>query len=134
MHPDEIADCCVCCACGGRIDRVNLVELCLRATWKFPRGGNVLTGEDGRAIAVCCDRCAEGRAGASLITKAVEFRGDEVIYHDVADLEELPPPQSYMIVGPQQGRFGIHCLRCGSTSWHPGDVEHKYCATCKQFH
>lgn len=29
---------------------------------------------------------------------------------------------------------GIKCTQCGKTSWHQGDVENLYCASCKMFH
>lgn len=28
----------------------------------------------------------------------------------------------------------IQCLRCGMASFHPGDVDNRYCASCKQWH
>jgi hypothetical protein len=28
----------------------------------------------------------------------------------------------------------ITCATCGRTSWHPGDVEHRYCGACHHFH
>jgi hypothetical protein len=28
----------------------------------------------------------------------------------------------------------ITCGACGATSYHPGDVQHRYCGRCKAFH
>jgi hypothetical protein len=28
----------------------------------------------------------------------------------------------------------ITCPRCGSVSYNPGDIEHRYCGRCHQFH
>lgn len=28
----------------------------------------------------------------------------------------------------------ITCCTCGATSYHPGDVEHRYCGRCHVFH
>ena len=35
---------------------------------------------------------------------------------------------------PLSGRKTIHCYACGSTSYHPQDVEYRYCARCQTFH
>jgi ribosomal protein L37E len=32
------------------------------------------------------------------------------------------------------GPVAIRCLICHRTSYHPGDVEHRYCANCHWFH
>lgn len=77
-----------CSACGGSIgDRVNLVVLNRKATWKHPTAGNVLTGESGQAVAVCCDQCCDARRPP---VEAVELNGDTVTYHPVESLEEIP--------------------------------------------
>lgn len=33
----------------------------------------------------------------------------------------------------QEGRPGIYCKACGLTSFHPEDVEHRYCGHCDRF-
>lgn len=130
MTIDDIAQRCQCCGCGGQIGpRVNLVELDYRAEWEYPRSGNVLTGDDGRAVAICCDACAE----AGRVTRAVEFRGDEVVYHDLASLTRLPPPSSYVLVSSGRAT-GIKCLLCGRTSFSQDDVTNRYCGACHRFH
>lgn len=40
---------------------------------------------------------------------------------------------TYQIVY-RNGLQGIYCKICRRVSFHPKDVEHKYCAECKQFH
>ena len=78
-----------CSACRGPIrDRVNLVLLRRKATWRFPTAGNVLTGEEGHAVAICCEACIDGKRD---VVEAVEFAGDAVVYHSVSELEKLPP-------------------------------------------
>lgn len=37
-------------------------------------------------------------------------------------------------VFPEQGRASITCPQCGRTSYHPRDVQEKYCGACHQFH
>ena len=95
MTGAEIAARCRCCACAGPVERANLVMLERRATWKYPTHGNVLIGSNGGAMAVVCDRCADG---GRLPTEAVEFvNGDDggpddvtiVVYHPLTDLEEM---------------------------------------------
>lgn len=50
-----------CCSCGTPIGQsgshINIVCLNKRAEWDYPKAGNVLTGESGRAVAIVCDRC-----------------------------------------------------------------------------
>jgi hypothetical protein len=31
-------------------------------------------------------------------------------------------------------RKAITCLKCGATSYHPGDINNRYCARCHVFH
>lgn len=41
------------------------------------------------------------------------------------------PEPRYEIVS---GGIGIKCLVCSMTSFHPEDIEHKYCGNCHIFH
>jgi hypothetical protein len=68
---------------------VNMVELGYKATWKFPVAGNVLTGTSGRAVAFIHDDYFQIGKNTGEIKYAVEFRGDEIIYHDVKTLEPI---------------------------------------------
>lgn len=40
----------------------------------------------------------------------------------------------YEILEWSTGEQGIYCWLCGWISYHPGDIEHRYCAHCKRFH
>jgi hypothetical protein len=74
-----------CGACGGKIDRVNLVSVGRPAKWPYPTAGNVMTGEKGEAVAVCCDHCAEtGRP----VVEVIELDKGQAFYHRI---DELPP-------------------------------------------
>ena len=39
---------------------------------------------------------------------------------------------NYLIGEDQAGRF-IQCLLCGARSYHPKDIEHRYCGHCHRF-
>lgn len=41
---------------------------------------------------------------------------------------------SYEIGTSNQGQAWIECKVCGLVSWHPKDVEERYCGHCHQFH
>lgn len=43
----------------------------------------------------------------------------------------IPRPATYSIL--HEGK-AIRCDVCKCVSWHPQDVEHRYCASCKAFH
>lgn len=117
-----------CCACGGKVGRVNLCTLRKRATWEFPRSGNVLTGDDHAAVAVCCDACIERRP-MQPIRWAIELAGDQILYHDLASLKDLGPEPTHVL------RNGaIECLVCGLVSHHPDDVANLYCGACHAYH
>ena len=38
------------------------------------------------------------------------------------------------IIGKEQDAEFIQCLRCGSRSFHPKDIEEKYCGFCHVFY
>jgi hypothetical protein len=40
----------------------------------------------------------------------------------------------FSIVHFIDGSVGIHCFYCGLVSFHPKDVEEKYCGCCNRFH
>jgi len=119
-----------CGACGGKIGRVNLCALNRRATWKYPVSGNVISGDEGRAVAVLCDACIDSRRG---IREAIEITDQQVHYHPVGELDELPPEPTYVLREASHGP-GIECLVCGLTSWNPNDVANRYCGHYKRFH
>lgn len=133
MDLEQIAEKCRCGACGGTIagGHINLYQLDKWAVWEHPAFGNVLTEEKQRACAVLCESCFDDRAPP---IEAIEFSGDDVVYHPLEELEDAPPPQSYVIVRDNRGRPGIECLHCGLVSWNINDVDHRYCGNCRQFH
>lgn len=49
------------------------------------------------------------------------------------EFEPLWGVQTFEMV-EDRGSTGIKCLRCGRTSFHPQDVEHRYCGHCHEFH
>ena len=40
---------------------------------------------------------------------------------------------SYRLI-VSDGYAAIRCLICGKTSYHPKDIEHRYCGFCRRFH
>lgn len=120
-----------CGACGGKVGGIlNLTALDRRPMWDFPSGGNVASGWGPCAMAVVCDDCIETKRE---IVEVVELRDGEIFYHAVEALEELPPEPTFVLV-EGSNRVGIQCLRCGRTSWHPDDVQHRFCVACGLFH
>jgi uncharacterized lipoprotein YbaY len=56
---------------------------------------------------------------------------DHFIIVEVGDSEARPRRASSHA---SRGVLGIFCRRCFSLSFHPDDVQQRYCARCKQFH
>lgn len=52
----------------------------------------------------------------------------------VGDLEKLPPEPTYAILEARPGVPAIQCLKCGMVSFHPKDIEERYCGHCHEFH
>lgn len=48
--------------------------------------------------------------------------------------EATPSDDTYVLVARTNGEAGIFCKVCGRVSWHPKDVEHRYCGNCNKFH
>ena len=42
--------------------------------------------------------------------------------------------ETYRLGHNAKGDAFIECLVCGRKSYHPKDIEHKYCGFCHQFH
>lgn len=139
MEVEEILERVTCCACGGKLDRLNLVELDRRAKWRFPIATNILTNEGDRAVAIYCDACVMAKADP---VYAVEFTGkkaEPVKYHPVDSLAPIEPfNATYKIftVKDSQGKEqkGIECLGCGKLSYNPNDIKYRYCGYCNRFH
>jgi len=45
----------------------------------------------------------------------------------------LVDARRFQIVEGADGRRGFLHLVCGMLSWHPQDVEHRYCGFCHEF-
>lgn len=84
-----------CCICGQPLStscRGNWVPLMKKATWKMPTwiGPRIVSGLG--AIANFCDGCREAKEKSGIfgyIKYAVEYRDEQVIYHEVEKLEDL---------------------------------------------
>jgi hypothetical protein len=69
--------CCACnCIIGENGENINIVQLPRIATWKYPVGGNILTGARDRAVAVVCNVCIENNAP---INYAIRFDGKKIV-------------------------------------------------------
>lgn len=84
-----------CCSCGRPIrensHHLNIAQLEYMVEWDYPKMGNVVTGVDNRACAVVCDDCFFEKR---IPTKAIEFRGDLIVYHPVTELQKPKNQQS----------------------------------------
>ncbi len=118
-----------------------VVAMGRRATWANPVAGNVLTGREGEAVAIVCDRCLESDRE---IVRVVQIEEETVIYHRVGSLEPMPPEQTYRLIELKQRsipaelqvypRKAIECLLCGHVSYNANDVRELYCGLCHVFH
>lgn len=79
-----------CCRCKKPLQgsTLNMIRVPYKANWGYPTMGNILTGMKGAAVAFLCDQCVSDNPGA-VIPLAVEFRGEDIIYHDVTTLEKI---------------------------------------------
>lgn len=83
-----------CCITGKSLKdckTINIVNLNVKARWKYPVWGNLVDGQEDMAIAVIHDECV-GKNGKpkGIIKYAIEITGGinkKVIYHDIADLK-----------------------------------------------
>lgn len=96
--------CCICTKPLKDSKYLNLAHLNKKAAWNYPVWNNILIpGLEDRAVAVVCDGCQEAceKSGVGgMIKYAVEIRGEEIILHDVEELEDVPPLQK--IVKPTE--------------------------------
>ena len=78
-----------CSCCKGKMSEDFLVlEYYRLAAWETPRANNPLNGQDELAVGFLCQACfsAYQSPGAN---EAVEFRGEEVVYHPIDDLQKI---------------------------------------------
>lgn len=65
-------------------EHINMVQLEFKATWEYPVCGNVTYGIEGMAVAYVHDEFfVDGKVDLSKVKYAVEFAGDDIIYHPV---------------------------------------------------
>ena len=85
-----------CCVSGKPLstsENINMVSIDYIPSWEYPVAGNVLIPNyTKRAIAIVHDD--ELQPGATHIMEgkikfAVEFRGEEIIYHPLEDLQKI---------------------------------------------
>lgn len=51
-----------------------------------------------------------------------------------APLVALRSVRGYYIILRPDGERGFRCVWCGCLSWHPKDVQYRYCAGCHGFY
>ena len=76
-----------CCCCGqptAASKQTNVLHLDMDPTWEFPRLGNLFDRTINDAMAIICDPCGESIEDGELpvIKYAVEFLGEQLVYHD----------------------------------------------------
>lgn len=89
--------CCICTKPLHDSKYLSMAQIDKKAAWKFPVWNNFLIqGLEDRAVGIVCDGCHEAaeKSGVSAKLKyAVEIRGDEIIMHDIEELEDVEPIQ-----------------------------------------
>ena len=89
--------CCVCTKPMKDNKYLNLAHLDKKAAWKYPIWNNIfIPNLADRAVAVVCDGCQEACEKSGVggsIKYAIEVRGDDVIMHDIEELEDAEPIQ-----------------------------------------
>lgn len=83
----KLGKCCVTDKPLATSEFITCVQLGYKATWQYPTWGNVLTGQTGLAIAYVHDEAIYAGHLLGPILYAIEFRDDEIIYHDINTLE-----------------------------------------------
>jgi hypothetical protein len=88
------------------------------------RAQAALEGAVGRALGSEEVRAAIGAAVAREVQTALQGLA-------VPDPEPAPPPDPAREEAPKQPA-SYTCPKCGRTSYHPKDVEHRYCGNCHE--
>lgn len=93
----EKATCCICTKPLHDSKYLSMAQIDKKAAWKVPVWNNVLIqGLEDRAVGIVCDGCheaAEKSGVAAKVKYAIEIRGDDIILHDVEQLEDVEPIQ-----------------------------------------
>jgi len=91
----EKGTCCICTKPLKDSKYLNLAHLDKKAAWEFPVWNNIfILNSPDRAVGVVCDGCQEAaeKSGVGGMFKyAIEVRGNDVIMHDIEDLEDVEP-------------------------------------------
>jgi len=85
-----------CCACDKLLndtEKIHLVPLEKKASWKAPTLGNILAGENGQACATICNPCWKEKR---TVQYAVEYQPDvpglpgiNMVYHRIDNLQSF---------------------------------------------
>ncbi|MFH0904268.1 MAG: hypothetical protein V1854_03660 [Methanobacteriota archaeon] len=91
----EKGTCCICDKPMKGSKYLNLAHLDKKAAWEFPVWNNIfIPNLADRAVGVVCDGCQEAaeKSGVGGMFKyAIEVRGNDVIMHDIEELEDVEP-------------------------------------------
>lgn len=91
----EKGTCCICTKPLKDSKYLNLAHLDKKAAWEFPVWNSIfIPGLADRAVAVVCDGCQEAAEKSGVggrVKYAIEVRGDDVIMHDIEELEDVEP-------------------------------------------
>jgi hypothetical protein len=91
----KIGKCCISGKPMSTSEYINLVALDYVPTWEYPISGNVLIPKyQTRAVAIVHDDEMPAKGlyvHEDQIKFAVEFRGEEIIYHPIEDLQKIQP-------------------------------------------
>jgi hypothetical protein len=92
-----IGKCCMTDKPLSTSEQLNFIQLPYKAHWTFPTWGNILTGQKDMALAIVHDDAIAN--SISDIKYAVEFKGEELIYHplDTLPREDIVRPKSHSL-------------------------------------
>lgn len=113
-----------CCACGGSLGRKQIAMAATPyvAGWRYPAAGNVaLPRARMQAIGIICSKCVDLNRRP---VRVVEFRGEDVVYHDVQDLLSVEEQRKCRKCGCTESRA---CLVEGVPCWW---IEDDLCSAC----
>lgn len=133
-----------CCVTGKPLidcQHINVVQLDYRVRWKHPTWGNLLTGQQGLALAIVHDDMMD-RTQDVKIKFAIEMPSDsqEIIYHALDTLEKV---DHLFFDSPDAGHPDCRCSRCGEKigedevpirAWPQTteiQSEYRYCTKCQ---
>ena len=102
--------------------------LSLRAPYKN-NGKCLVCGREVRGLAKnrskYCFVCSVGLSNARTLEERIFFIKDR--------LKDVPAFENHFRLLEMEGKHAIQCKLCGLISYHPKDIEHKYCGNCHVF-